>query len=70
MKWILRKFGLFTVKDIKTYLKTESEGWKKERDNLTNHDDILYENAFYRLAHYKECVDYILVGINNLNKRL
>jgi len=68
MKYILRLFGLFRVKDINKYLDDEIKYWADKRKNLTNVDDILYENTVNQFEHYETCVKQIKCDMYLLNR--
>lgn len=68
MKYILRTFGLFSIKDLNTFLEDEAKYWEKQRKRLVNTEDILLENSTNRLSNYAQCSRDLKLGIYLLNK--
>jgi hypothetical protein len=59
MKYILRIFGLVRIKDINRYLDNEIKYFEDVCQNLTDVNEILYENQYHLLSNWKECLKQV-----------
>ena len=68
MKYILRFFGLVSVKNLTQHLDEEAKYWDDKKKNLTDPQEILYENYNNLFSHYAECLRDFKSNVYLLNK--
>lgn len=68
MKYILRTFGLISVRDLNTMLENEAKYWEEKRKNLTNTEDVLHENNTNTFSNYAIQSRNLKLSVYLLNK--